>query len=251
MASRTAAGVLALAFLLMLGTPAHAWGPFTHVTVASRVSRILTPRAPWLAAQEPAFVWGAVCRGLHALPQDGLSRQALLDPALDAELERAARATGDAAGLAFALGWGLHRATEAALGPAGAQGDAAEWARDTLLWRRAPQGAQDAYRRAVFFALSPAGAGPAGLLEGLKTPIRASAAYARLNAAWLSASVDAYPAARAQSLPAAVRRGLGERRISGEIEPLLAAATRAGVASLEPRLAREPAGAPTEARRAP
>lgn len=236
-----------LAIALANAGPARAWGPFAHVSVAARVSRVLTPGAPWLAAQEPAFVWGAVCRGLWMLGPDAPRRAALLDPAADAALLRSARARQDAAALAFALGWRLHREIEA-LTPD--EEPATAWGADAYLWRHAPESTQDAYRRAVLYALGPAGAATSGLLVDLGVPKGAPAAFARLNALWLSASVDAYPQARAQSVPGGSRLGLAEPHSLPGIESRLAEATRLGIESLTPLLARD-RPAPAQARGAP
>lgn len=251
------AGLLGLG-LLLLPTPAFAFGSLTHALIAERAYGRLVAKSPWLAVHRDAFFWGAIAPDFD---HDGAVARRAHAPGAVASLWREARASGDAATQAFVLGWAVHVAADEqaeatlsapsrrerirqALERAGAAnlpptlGPLIEWAVDAALVPIADDSLIDVYRGAYLHAASPAGAPMREVMARvLGTDEGTYFGWARLQTVMSAGGPDRYLAERSRyvrvepwTIPL---RAPAVRQALGDLRPLVASSVDTGVARAE------------------
>lgn len=251
------AGLVGLG-LVLLPTPAFAFGSLTHALIAERAYGRLVAKSPWLAIHRDAFFWGAIAPDFD---HDGATSRRAHAPGAVASLWREAKASGDAATQAFVLGWAVHVAADEqaeatlaaparrdqvrkALEHAGAQrlptalGPLIEWAVDAALVPIADDSLIDVYRGAYLHAASPAGAPMREVMARvLGTDEGTYFGWARLQTIMSAGGPDRYLNERSRYVriePWTVPlRAPGVRQALGDLTPLLARSVDTGVHQAE------------------
>lgn len=159
---------------LLAPAPAWAWGPLAQGVIMERALAAATPKAPWLAAQREAVLWGAFASGVRWLPQGrALGADLVGGEGLRLALQKAAERDGRSA-QGFAAGWAAAAAAEGVLAQRWPGGAAGRWL-DGLPADRRALGLDWALDQAVVGQASPHlhawavatfwhAAGPGGLL---------------------------------------------------------------------------------------